>query len=308
MNFYPRPPRGGRQLSNRLWLGRLFISIHALREEGDSTSSPRGTSRNDFYPRPPRGGRPAAWCSPPMWGLFLSTPSARRATEELIYKRLSEAISIHALREEGDLPLLLVWLRRWNFYPRPPRGGRRKTGRNPGAAVQISIHALREEGDEAPINLIQESIKFLSTPSARRATHDVCKAGNYIQFLSTPSARRATRSGWPAGYRLAISIHALREEGDRQTLQGQGRGNPDFYPRPPRGGRRLIAAPCALWNLISIHALREEGDHGRLDGVLPQGYFYPRPPRGGRRSCTLTPITPARFLSTPSARRATNAG
>ena len=35
-----------------------------------------------------------------------------------------------------------------------------------------------------------------------------------VQFLSTPSARRATRRGWKQPQRGAISIHALREEGD----------------------------------------------------------------------------------------------
>ena len=36
------------------------------------------------------------------------------------------------------------------------------------------------------------------------------------KFLSTPSARRATAafSAWPAG--MSISIHALREEGDNR--------------------------------------------------------------------------------------------
>ena len=33
------------------------ISIHALREEGDSATSWTVTSRSYFYPRPPRGGR-----------------------------------------------------------------------------------------------------------------------------------------------------------------------------------------------------------------------------------------------------------
>ena len=147
------------------------ISIHALREEGDTVPSSETTSVEDFYPRPPRGGRLQPvfqgencclnfYPRPPRGGRllracnemdafeFLSTPSARRATA--LQPSLAGAS--------------------FYFYPRPPRGGRRKTGRNPGAAVQISIHALREEGDEAPINLIQESIKFLSTPSARRAT------------------------------------------------------------------------------------------------------------------------------------------
>ena len=34
-------------------------------------------------------------------------------------------ISIHALREEGDQDIPLVPLIDDNFYPRPPRGGRR---------------------------------------------------------------------------------------------------------------------------------------------------------------------------------------
>ena len=62
-------------------------------------------------------------------------------------RKNGSSISIHALREEGDA--LQTGLTNWkiNFYPRPPRGGRRdlfKLG---------SIHA-----------------QFLSTPSARRAT------------------------------------------------------------------------------------------------------------------------------------------
>ena len=57
-------------------------------------------------------------------------------------------ISIHALREEGDL------LRQHRagccqryFYPRPPRGGRHKHKLQDGKRKAISIHALREEGD-----------------------------------------------------------------------------------------------------------------------------------------------------------------
>ena len=56
---------------------------------------------------------------------------------------------------------------------------------------------------------------------------------------------------------------------------------------------------------ISIHALREEGDN-RISGLLhPITYFYPRPPRGGRLSAPLTSLRTSEFLSTPSARRAT---
>ncbi len=34
----------------------------------------------------------------------------------------------------------------------------------------------------------------------------------------------------------------------------------DFYPRPPRGGRRVKTLCLRLRLSISIHALREEGD------------------------------------------------
>ena len=37
---------------------------------------------------------------------------------------LPDIISIHALREEGDLQCLVTWSSHRYFYPRPPRGGR----------------------------------------------------------------------------------------------------------------------------------------------------------------------------------------
>ena len=85
MDFYPRPPRGGRRLSSgQLGLGRM-ISIHALREEGD---------------RPGGYFRPAE-------GEFLSTPSARRATKPFCFYGILFTISIHALREEGDISFFI---------------------------------------------------------------------------------------------------------------------------------------------------------------------------------------------------------
>ena len=100
------------------------ISIHALREEGDEALSWPFTNRCDFYPRPPRGGRldsniraaiKQVFLSTPSarrattdmigggWlNLFLSTPSARRATQRRAEERRAQHISIHSLREEGD--------------------------------------------------------------------------------------------------------------------------------------------------------------------------------------------------------------
>ena len=101
-------------------------------------------------------------------------------------------ISIHALREEGDEPAGM-------FHN----------------SLRISIHALREEGDLGLFDGLFPRWEFLSTPSARRATF-------YAYFYSI------------------VPIY--------------------FYPRPPRGGRR-IALPLLIYSpAISIHALREEGD------------------------------------------------
>ena len=79
------------------------ISIHALREEGDSTPVRRGLTATYFYPRPPRGGRRRTLESVRSSSRFLSTPSARRATLLQLGDVHLIAISIHALREEGDV-------------------------------------------------------------------------------------------------------------------------------------------------------------------------------------------------------------
>ena len=80
---------------------------------------------------------------------FLSTPSARRATREGRGQLILGGISIHALREEGDTPRPAAARATSYFYPRPPRGGRRRRSRPAVSAPRISIHALREEGDLA---------------------------------------------------------------------------------------------------------------------------------------------------------------
>ena len=56
-----------------------------------------------------------------------------------------------------------------------------------------------------------------------------------------------------------ISIHALREEGDK-SIPGNGLPYQNFNPRPPRGGRLSSSGTNDKQVMISIHALREEGD------------------------------------------------
>ena len=78
---------------------------------------------------------------------FLSTPSARRATLRHRGKAAFCGISIHALREEGDSPGSAQRSSPFDFYPRPPRGGRHAQPEHQPQRLHISIHALREEGD-----------------------------------------------------------------------------------------------------------------------------------------------------------------
>ena len=212
-----------------------------------------------FYPRPPRGGRPTEDSLSHFTSIFLSTPSARRATCAALALELGVLISIHALREEGDC------VNQPHFIH-----------------FSISIHALREEGDLPPNLTFSSFFSFLSTPSARRATH-------------RPQAQNEAQ---------IISIHALREEGDAH----QRACEPDlenFYPRPPRGGR-LLAALAVILNAVFLStpsARRATKLASPLRRALTD--FYPRPPRGGRRKVHVFYSFLLQFLSTPSARRAT---
>ena len=242
-------------------------------------------SKKHFYPRPPRGGRHAR----------------QRAGGILLI------ISIHALREEGDVADVGHQPKIKLFLSTP--SARRATGAGPapGGHMSISIHALREEGDCRRSCLIQKTAdfyprpprggrhaactnqsvraSFLSTPSARRATWGRCRGMPKSRFLSTPSARRAT-------FRVDAFIEDLT----------------DFYPRPTRGGRRCGGQQAPQAWQISIHALREEGDIVGASTAKTETHFYPRPPRGGRHLfASIRKLFP-RFLSTPSARRATLSG
>ena len=167
---------------------------------------------------------------------FLSTPSARRAT--LPSARTAQLLA--------------------NFYPRPPRGGRRWQHKR--AREQRDFYPRPPRGGRPRcLRPLRWARQFLSTPSARRATleeHDT----TVIQQISIHALREEgdTSADGKLSLIKRISIHALREEGDDEAGHSSASG------------------------IISIHALREEGDlSGQVaDGGL--GNFYPRPPRGGR--------------------------
>ena len=96
-----------RRATRRSWQGVQLrsISIHALREEGDDKHA----------------------LVIKLLKIFLSTPSARRATRREVALNVRKKISIHALREEGDNNFINHCTAPFNFYPRPPRGGRHRS-------------------------------------------------------------------------------------------------------------------------------------------------------------------------------------
>ena len=87
-----------------------------------------------------------------METIFLSTPSARRATRVADLLEIGLDISIHALREEGDPELITKQEDTDAISIHALREEGDCNGSSASAERIISIHALREEGDMAAIN------------------------------------------------------------------------------------------------------------------------------------------------------------
>ena len=101
-----------------------LISIHALREEGVGHNGSKVIPDLYFSPRP-RGGRPGNWRTlVPVFYYFYPRPPRGGRPLCCTGAGCKTLISIHALREEGDVGFEVC-----------------------SQSLHISIHALREEGD-----------------------------------------------------------------------------------------------------------------------------------------------------------------
>ena len=235
LHFYPRPPRGGRL--------PLIDGADTLR---------------DFYPRPPRGGRRGIRDMTVLERLFLSTPSARRATVSVVdLDETAEFLSTPSARRATWLSSLSA--RRWriSIHALREEGDKRVSPDAPPDC--ISIHALREEGDILILRVGLFFFYFYPRPPRGGRLTAITRRCSMARFLSTPSARRAT-------------VNLLRQPSFSIY----------FYPRPPRGGRLYLLTVPPTSIKISIHALREEGDTSSKTTFWKAKNFYPRPPRGGR--------------------------
>ena len=156
-----------------------------------------------FYPRPPRGGRPMQLRLDALADGFLSTPSARRATSVANPAYNSSCVSIHALREEGDMALPTMPPTRSCFYPRPPRGGRQQKQReNP---LLLSHYTpLCTNCKEASANQTAKSHRYLHKRLVFRceaSRKTMCAAGSHWRGIKrsahypvqTPGAAQRVR-------------------------------------------------------------------------------------------------------------------
>ena len=216
-----------------------YISIHALRVEGDL----RRQLITDYWPISIHAlrveGDELLVSSAAFTGEFLSTPSGWRATSTGRCRR-----------------------RRRSGFLSTPSGWRATVLRHVCRVnvARISIHALRVEGD--------------------RVRRLFCK--HHRDFYPRPPGGGRPKLGVSFTVHRPISIHALRVEGDVEPNAKEFPAVSDFYPRPPGGGRRVACEQRRFHGRISIHALRVEGD-GRQNRKRKRWcYFYPRPPGGGR--------------------------
>ena len=189
---------------SRHYQGRRPISIHALRAEGDDSHSCSKVSIRQISIHALRAE------GDPLVGVLFPGKFV---------------ISIHALRAEGDgAPAGKICDLQHYFYPRPPCGGRRKsTTYSPPAFYFYPRPPCGGRPDRSAAKLKQ--MKFLSTPSVRRATSSQKKGENIMQ----------------------ISIHALRAEGDRK-FQTHPEHTKQFLSTP--SVRR--ATGCTFWHTNDI--------------------------------------------------------
>ena len=283
-NFYPRPPRGGRQVALFGLRVRSFISIHALREEGDAAPANRQLTYAISIHALREEGDAKLIANYIIGHLFLSTPSARRATPQNREQRRAARrfLSTPSARRAtckvvmamaGTFQFLSTpsarratvrtrphGFRPSHFYPRPPRGGR--PPESPPSARTSDFYPRPPRGGRRYHLYDWNLVDDISIHALREEGDLLAGKAHHQQAISIHALREEGDRGrlHPRLSLLDISIHALREEGD---------GTP--------------APIAALWSRISIHALREEGDRPK---TCPQYRNW-------------------LFLSTPSARRAT---
>ncbi len=195
-NFNPLPPHGGRPIGKAVGDDVPDISIHSLRMEGDATLKHNWGISRYFNPLPPHGGRLVAG-----------------------YRRTHVARHFNPLPPHGGRLFLFLFsvFMTENFNPLPPHGGRQLTFDL--EYIITYFNPLPPHGGRpfSSSDRVTRSL-FQSTPSAWRETSTwVMVLSRFTVFQSTPSAWRETALTLHVQRGVAISIHSLRMEGDKES-------------------------------------------------------------------------------------------
>ena len=150
-------------------VGAFFISIHAPREGSDNTGGFQIQSTDISIHAPREGSDIHSVSALKKLLIFLSTLPARGATAVRSILAHSGDISIHAPREGSDPVHLQSGQQRGYFYPRSPRGERRKIQSNSLPNNDFYPRSPRGER-QGSVNSMKAAWEFLSTLPAKGAT------------------------------------------------------------------------------------------------------------------------------------------
>ena len=252
----------GDWISSQIAMLQLRISIHALRVEGDAASARIKKEPSDFYPRPPGGGRQLEDRRKHLVDRFLSTPSGWRATQAA------------------------------SFRPCPP--------------VFLSTPSGWRATRSKKHNLCA-STTFLSTPSGWRATlYDYTDPATGKHFYPRPPGGGRLISSIFPRRSANISIHALRVEGDSSCHKSTAQDNISIHALRVEGDVGIFVCAAVTGAFLSTPSgWRATTRHYNVAGSYND--FYPRPPGGGRQnSCSSSMPVPYFYPRPPGGGRPRN--
>ena len=191
-------------------------------------------------------------------------------------------ITIHAPREGSDVRGYAPCLTAEISIHAPREGSDGCLALAQGMGPDISIHAPREGSDTYGTYILGARYNFY--PRSPRGERQTGKGRVQVwsKFLSTLPARGATCYAPNVMIGRKLFLSTLPARGATHFSQVGEHGMIDFYPRSPRGERRI-----------------------GLTGIWRSENFYPRSPRGERRSRAAHSSSSGKFLSTLPARGAT---
>ena len=214
--FLPALPARGATCAALIGLETRSISTRAPREGSDYEGV------KEYFPLPistraPREGSDVSGCFPPQTaGVFLPALPARGATIDEGWMERKGTISTRAPREGSDRERALVGYEWMDFYPRSPRGERLDLDLMIGLIVHFYPRSPR--GERRCAAAVLRVRGRISTRAPREGSDFEMRAARRVQRIST----RAPREGSDVHFHFRIYTRKY------------------FYPRSPRGERRVL--------------------------------------------------------------------